>query len=113
MSKFLIDVNLPRRIDTWRGVDFEFIVDINDEWTDTEIWEYARLHNLTIVSKDADFSHRIVLAEPPPRIIHIKIGNMRLRDFRSFIELVWNSACVVSSEHKLVNVFRDRIEGVA
>ncbi len=113
MSKFLIDVNLPRRIPCWQGADFEYVVDMDDEWTDSKIWEYARIHELTIVSKDTDFSHRIVLASPPPRIIHIKVGNMRLRDFRAFVELVWNTACAVSTEYKLVNVFRDRIEGVA
>lgn len=113
MSKFLIDVNLPRRIKCWQGADFEYVVDIDDGWTDSKIWEYARIHELTVVSKDADFSHRIVLASPPPRVIHIKVGNMRLRDFSAFIELVWSSACAVSVEYKLVNVFRDRIEGVS
>lgn len=53
-----------------------------------------------------------MLTQPPPRIIHIKIGNMRLRELRS-LELVWDSTCVVSREYKLVNVFRDRVEGVA
>lgn len=113
MSKYLIDVNLPRRVGVWTGNDFEFVADINDEWSDSEIWEYAKLNGLTIVTKDADFSHRIILSEPPPRIIHIKIGNMRLRELRAFLELIWDSTCAVSREHKLVNVFRDRVEGVA
>lgn len=57
MSKYLIDVNLPRRIAVWSGNDFEFVTDINDEWTDSQIWEYGKLKDLTIVTKDADFSH--------------------------------------------------------
>lgn len=113
MSKYLIDANLPRRVAVWVGNDFEFVADIDDEWTDSQIWEYGKLNHLTIVTKDADFSHRIILAQPPPRVIHIKIGNMRLRELRAFLDLVWDSACAVSREYKLVNVFRDRVEGVA
>lgn len=113
MSRYLIDVNLPRRIDLWKGDDFEFVVDIDDEWTDSEIWDYARLNNLTIVSKDADFSHRMMTSEPPPRVIHIRVGNMRLHEFGQFIELAWTPTAAVSQEHKLVNLFRDRIEGIA
>jgi transposase len=48
MSKYLIDVNLPRRIVAWSGHNFEFVVDINDEWTDSQIWEYGKLKDLTI-----------------------------------------------------------------
>lgn len=85
MSKYLIDANLPRRVAVWSGNDFEFVTDINDEWTDSQIWEYGKLNDITIVTKDADFSHRIILAEPPPRIIHTRIGNMRLHELRSFL----------------------------
>jgi len=112
MNKYLIDANLPGKIRVWQTEDFEFVSEINDEWTDSEIWDYAKQNNLTIVSKDADFSHRIMVSNPPPKIIHIKIGNMRLRDFNAAIEQVWEKAKRLSETHKLVNVFIDRIEAV-
>jgi predicted nuclease of predicted toxin-antitoxin system len=112
MNKYLIDANLPRKIKVWQTKDFEFVAEINDEWTDSKIWDYAKLSSLTIVTKDADFSHRIMVSHPPPKIIHIKIGNMRLRDFESAIEKVWETAEKLSETHKLVNVFIDRVEAV-
>jgi predicted nuclease of predicted toxin-antitoxin system len=92
MNKYLIDANLPRKIKIWQTEDFKFVGEINDESTDSEICDYAKQNNLTIVTKDADFSHRIMVSNPPPKIIHIKIGNMRLRDFEGAIEKVWGTA---------------------
>lgn len=51
---------------------------------DAAIWQYAKEHDLIIVSKDADFSDWIMLSDPPPKVIHLRIGNMRLRDLFVF-----------------------------
>jgi hypothetical protein len=37
---------------------------------------------------------------------------MKLKDFAAFIERVWKTAEKLSENHKLVNVFTDRIEAV-
>jgi len=100
------------KIKIWQTDEFEFVSNINDEWSDSEIWEYAETHNLTIVTKDADFSHRIIVSLPPPKIIHLRIGNMKLREFESFINNFWENVEGISQNHKLVNVFLDRIEAV-
>jgi len=112
MKKYLIDANLPSRIKVWQTGEFEFVNKINDQWSDSEIWEYAETHYLTIVTKDADFSHRIIVSLPPPKIIHLRIGNMKLREFESFINNFWENVEGISQNHKLVNVFLDRIEAV-
>ena len=112
MKKYLVDANLPSKIKIWQTDEFEFVSRINDEWTDSEVWDYAKQNNLTIISKDSDFSHRIIVSNPPPKIIHIKIGNMKLKDFNSTIEKLWATAEKISENHKLVNVFIDRIEAV-
>lgn len=112
MKKYLIDANLPRKIKIWQTDEFEFVSLINDEWKDSEIWEYARQNDLTIVTKDADFSHRIMISRQPPKVIHIKIGNMKLKDFEAAIEKNWKTVEKISETHKLVNVFSDRIEAV-
>lgn len=72
MSKFLIDANLPFNIVSWRSDEFEFVVLLNDKWTDDEIWNYAKENNFIIVTKDADFSHRIMISEHSPKVVHIK-----------------------------------------
>ena len=112
MKRFVIDANLPRQISVWQSESFEHVVDIDDEWSDTEIWNYARKNNSTIVTKDADFSHRIIVSKPPPKIIHLRIGNMRLLDFMRFIDEHWKTIRAASANHKLVSVYVDRIESV-
>jgi len=112
MSKFLIDENLPVKVDAWNGSDFEFVSSQLRSESDSELWHYARTNELTIVTKDSDFAYRILSSSPPPRVVHIRFGNMRLRDFKALIEEHWKAVENLSSTHKLVLVFADRIEGV-
>lgn len=112
MKKFLIDVNLPYHFVLWKTEDFIHQRDINDRWSDEQIWEYAKQSNLTIISKDSDFSNRIILCEPPPRIIHIRFGNLKFDEFFQVISKNWSEIIQLSSEYKLVNVFKDRLEGI-
>ena len=70
------------------------------------------VHDLASVTKDADFSQRIVLSAPPPRVVHLRVGNMRGRDFAAWLERIWPQIETAIATHKLVNVCRDRIEAV-
>jgi predicted nuclease of predicted toxin-antitoxin system len=74
MAKFLIDVNLPYYFSSWRGPDYVHVRDLNDEWTDKQVWNHAEQEGLTIVTKDTDFSDRILLTTPPPRVIQSASG---------------------------------------
>lgn len=112
MPKYLIDVNLPYRFSLWNNSDYIHQVDINDEWTDKQIWDYAAQSNLTIITKDSDFSNRIIFHEPPPKVIHIRFGNMKMREFFVVMTAIWDDVLELSESHKLVNVFRDRIEAI-
>ena len=112
MDRYLVDVNLPRYFSLWADGSYEHIVDINDELKDSEIWAYAREHRLTIITKDADFSDMMLVNEPPPKVIHIKLGNMKMRDFHQAVSKIWPEVCGISQDYKLVRVYRDRIEGI-
>lgn len=112
MAKFLIDANLPYRFSLWKDDDYIHQFDLGDEWTDKQIWHYARENNLTIITKDADFSNRIIFHKPPPKVIHIRFGNMKMNDFFPAITKIWKDVIELSETHKLVNVFRDRIEAI-
>jgi predicted nuclease of predicted toxin-antitoxin system len=96
----------------WNNQDYIHQNDILNTSPDTEIWKYAKNKGMTIVSKDADFSTRILLAQPPPRVIHIKIGNTSLKEFHSIISTIWPTVLEMSEKYKLVTVLKDRIEAI-
>jgi predicted nuclease of predicted toxin-antitoxin system len=96
MPKYLIDVNLPYHFSLWKSDDYIHQKDINDEWTDAQIWDYAKENNLTIITKESDFSNRIIFHQPPPKVIHIRFGNMRMNDFFLTISAMWNDVIALS-----------------
>ncbi|MDH6303931.1 putative nuclease of putative toxin-antitoxin system [Parabacteroides sp. PF5-5] len=44
---------------------------------DKDIWEYARKHDMVIVSNDEDFLNLLLIKGFPPKIILLKTGNQR------------------------------------
>lgn len=42
---------------------------------DLEIWDYARKHGYTLVTKDRDFSQLCALRGAPPKILWLRVGN--------------------------------------
>lgn len=112
MPKYIVDLNLLYHFSLWNNENYIHVKDVNEKMTDSELWEYARNNNLTIITKDSDFSERILFNSPPPRIIHIKFGNFLMREFFGVISGCWDEVCNTSEQYKLVNVFKDRIEGI-
>lgn len=110
MAKYLVDTNLPYYFSLWRTEEYLFQRDFDPSAPDTDVWDYAKNHELTIITKDRDYSDRILLTSPPPRIIHLKIGNLKMREFHNFISEQWNTILNLSATYKLVYVFLDRIE---
>jgi len=64
------------------------------------------------VTKDADFSEYVLLNDPPPRVIHIKFGNMKINDFHQLLNKLWSEVCDLSNNYKLVRVYKDKLEGI-
>ena len=108
MTGFLFDEQLPRKIRFTPSFPVIHSTTIGKSPSDTVIFKYAEEHDLTIVTKDTDFSERIILASPPPRVIHLKFGNMRKNDFHEFLEKIWPRLETLIQNHKLINVYRDR-----
>lgn len=77
--KLLLDQNISRRIlpnlePHFSGSTQVALVGL-DHATDLEIWEYARVNNYVIVTKDSDFEEFSILNGSPPKVIWLKIGN--------------------------------------
>jgi predicted nuclease of predicted toxin-antitoxin system len=113
MKGFLFDENLPIRLTFRPGLPVTPVSIVGPSPTDTQVWEYACQHELVIVTKDADFSGRIILRTPPPWVVHLRFGNLRRRDFHALLARVWPQVESLLKTHKLVNVHRDRLEGIS
>jgi predicted nuclease of predicted toxin-antitoxin system len=109
---FLFDENLPRRIRFTPSLPVSHVAALGGSPQDAAVWEYARAGSLAIVSKDADFSDRILVSEQPPWVVHLRIGNLRRADFHAFLAQAWPQIEALLPAHKLVNVYPDRIEAV-
>jgi len=112
MKGFLFDENLPQRIQFSPKLPVISISDVGASPTDSEVWEFARKRALVIVSKDADFSDRIIIQRPPPWVVHLRFGNLRKKDFHALLSRVWPQVETLLKSHKLVNVYSDRLEGI-
>lgn len=112
MAAFLIDANLPYSISSWKNSLFIHLFDLNEEWSDAEVWQYAKQNQLAIVTKDSDFSHRMMVSTPPPQVIHFRIGNMRLRVLQAFGNQHWTEIEALSKDHKLVIFYADQIQAI-
>ncbi len=112
MSRFLIDVNLPRRFHLWATGDFEFAHDHDPSWSDAQLWDYARANDLSIVTVDSDFHDRTLVSQTGPKVIHLLLNNLRLRDWHPLMTKIWPTIRTLSQDHRLVVVYRDRIDVV-
>lgn len=41
------------------------------------------------MTQDADFNERMLAQKPPPWVIHIRNGNMRVQVFRALLDDIW------------------------
>ena len=112
MKGYLFDENLPSNIQFTTKFSVTHVSTLGQSLSDTQIWEYATQNDLAIVSKDVDFSDRIIIALPPPRVIHLRFGNMRKNDFHLFLANMWPMIEERIPHHRLINVYIDRIETV-
>ena len=77
--RFLVDAQLPKalaRFLTSVGHHTEHVADVGLlSADDPDIWDYAKHAGAAIVSKDEDFSDRIVLDPSGPPIVWVRRGN--------------------------------------
>lgn len=112
MKGFLFDENLPSRLKFSPSLPIVAATTVGQSPNDSALWEFARNEELVIVTKDADFSDRIIIGQPPPWVVHLRFGNLRRRDFHALLARVWPQVEQLLKTNKLVNVFADRIEAI-
>ena len=51
------------------------------------IWEFAQLHDFTVVSKDSEFHQRSFLSGFPPKIIWVRLGNCSTHEVAAMLQI--------------------------
>lgn len=83
-AKLLLDQNISFRV--VRKISFVFpeakqVRELGlENFTDQDIWEFARTHGFSIITFDADFYDLAALMGHPPKIIWLRTGNTRTDD---------------------------------
>jgi predicted nuclease of predicted toxin-antitoxin system len=110
LKGFLFDENLPRRLTFTPSLPVIWSTVLGPSPSDTALWKHGCDNALVIVTKDADFSDRIMLADPPPWIVHLRFGNLRRKEFHALMAKMWPHIEALLPANKLVCVYGDRIE---
>jgi predicted nuclease of predicted toxin-antitoxin system len=112
MKGILFDGNVPSRLRFTPKLPIVRLSKVGRNPSDSRIWEYARRHDLVIVTKDTDFSDRIMASSPPPRVVHLRFGNLRRNEYHALLARRWPQIESLLKTNKLVNVYIDRLEGI-
>lgn len=88
--KLLFDANVSPRLVPALQDAFPGSIHVRDvglaRATDAEIWDYARNHDLNIVSKDSDFHQVSFVRGPPPKVIWIRAGNCATAEIEAMLQ---------------------------
>ena len=94
--KLLFDQNLsPSLVDSLADIYPESVhvqsVGL-DRAADRAVWDFARLQNLVIVTKDADFLESSLIAGAPPKVVWIRRGNCSTSDVEAILRRHFDEA---------------------
>jgi predicted nuclease of predicted toxin-antitoxin system len=56
-----------------------------EQVSDRDVWEFARRHGFTLISKDSDFADISILLGCPPRVIWLRIGNCTAQQIEALL----------------------------
>ena len=77
----LVDNQLPAALARFLsacGHSSQHVLDVSlDEAKDSPVWDYAKTHNLIVVSKDEDFFHLAQRPSETGKLLWVRLGNCR------------------------------------
>lgn len=107
--RFLVDAQLPpalARMLASHGHLAEHVGDVGlMEADDSQIWRYALENKAILVTKDEDFSHRLLQGGASPIVIWLRVGNTTRRALIQWFEpLLPKIESMVNLGERLVEV---------
>jgi len=112
VKRLLIDENLPFALGRRLGVDYIHATEVESRASDSILWEYARGHDLCVLTRDTDFFDRLLLHGPPPKVVWVRLGNLRKRDLIVALEDRWSTIQQHLERSDLIEVYPDRLEAL-
>ena len=112
MNHLLIDENLPASLASILPVDCSHASILGKQVTDRQIWDHAQAGNSTILTRDTDFFDRLMLEGPPPKVIWVRLGNIRRRDLESMLLRRWPKITELLEKADLIEVHQDSLESL-
>ena len=77
--KLLFDANLSRALVARLHSEYPHSTHVREiglrSGSDEQIWDFARKHGFTVVSKDTDFRERGFVEGFPPKVVWLDVGN--------------------------------------
>lgn len=115
--RFIVDAHLPKRItEVFANLGYESIhtsdLPKGNASDDRDIILVA-VNDGVLISKDDDFYQSFLLHGKPPKLILVKVGNMRLREVTSLFEKVSEKLVDLLGQHDLLELHRDKIIVIA
>jgi predicted nuclease of predicted toxin-antitoxin system len=108
----LVDENLPSTI-TRDCCSSIHALELGHRLTDDELWYKAKDNGWTMLTKDTDFFDRLVAHGPPPKVIWLRIGNMRRLKLEDFFRSCWPVIAELLPANDLIEIFPDQIEALS
>lgn len=112
MKRLLIDENLPDSLARRLPVECLHATDLGEQPTDSQLWEHARKRGFVILTRDADFFDRIMLHGPPPKVVWVRLGNMRRAELEDRLVASWPKICRMLAEADLLQMHPSALEAV-
>lgn len=111
--KFIIDAHLPKNLaKIFAGLGHNAIhtseLPAGNATGDKDIISLAANDGI-VISKDEDFYQSFLLYGKPPQLIHVKVGNMRLKEVTDLFIIIAPKIVDLLGQHDLLEVHRDKI----
>ncbi|MEN2486940.1 DUF5615 family PIN-like protein [Flavobacterium sp. B11] len=97
--KLLLDANISWRIiklveNTFFNCLHANDIPVNQPAKDIEIWQFAKVNNLTILTHDDDFEKLLLLKGAPPKVIILKTFN---KNTKQIAEILFSKKHIIES----------------
>ena len=110
MRGILVDENLPKTLIL--GIECTHATELGRQKTDTELWGYVKKNDLVILTKDTDFLDRILLLGSPPKVVWVRLGNLKLKEISGRLSDRWPEIERYLDVFDLIGVSNSGLNGI-